>query len=205
MAAKKKHKKYSLIKRMKHFSNITWFGIGVIVLIFISAGTSVFVLNSKTPTKMIPSPTVTVISPTQTPVTTPTEESTNTITYPTFTPTPTKSPYKFTLMKSEEAVRTRVPEENGGYAVYAILKDEKGNVVTNQTGYNYVWTVDNNDIIEGGPFTGCTFGIQPPCPNDHFAFKALKSGTATITAEVYTDQVIAKTSISVNVDYYPKP
>jgi signal peptidase I len=124
------------------------------------------------------------------------------------TPSPTVSQYKYTLKKSNDSVTTGVHEDNSGYAVYAILHDENGNVVTDQAGYHYEWTVDDPSLlvtdkgVRGGSFDGCTHGIRPPCPNDHFNIHAEKTGTTTLRVKVANGSgvILAETSFPLTIN-----
>lgn len=81
----------------------------------------------------------------------------------------------------------------GSYDIHALLRDAQGNVVTYQQGLTYSWSIDSS--AQGGgsppttiaiitPFSSCTQGIQPPCPEDHLGIQALTPGHALIRARV---------------------
>lgn len=75
-------------------------------------------------------------------------------------------------------------EPGTDYAVSALLKDRKGEVVKDQSGFEYIWTQKSY----GGsptltPFSGCTNGIKEPCPMDH--------ATVTSPTEGYTNLFVS--------------
>lgn len=82
----------------------------------------------------------------------------------------------------------------GGYAIHALPRDAQGNVVTYQQGLTYSWSIDSR--AQGGgsppttiaiitPFSSCTQGIQPPCPDDHLSIQAVNPGYANIRVSVF--------------------
>lgn len=100
-------------------------------------------------------------------------------------PTLTSTPVTYQLTKSESGTVTfPVSPPNGGYAIYAILKTSSGTVIASQQDFNYQWTIDNPTIASISPFTGCTNGIQPPCPKDHLGMAGLTPGSATVRLTV---------------------
>lgn len=101
----------------------------------------------------------------------------------------------------------------GGYAIHALLRDAQGNVVTYQQGLTYFWSTESPLGSLGGgsppvasitvtPFSACTGGIQPPCPEDHLGIQALTPGDAIIRARVIrnSDQTeVAQALFNLNV------
>lgn len=74
------------------------------------------------------------------------------------------------------------------YSIQALLRDAQGNVVTYQQGLSYSWSIYSPQggpaVANIAPFSACTEGIQPPCPEDHLGIQGLNPGYAFITASV---------------------
>lgn len=117
------------------------------------------------------------------------------------TPKPIEPKYPFSFKRSEDSIDIGVhPDDSYGYGIYAILYDENNNVVTNQSGIYYNWKIADESIAKGEPFGGCTHGIQPSCPEDHFDFTTKKPGSTTITVTAGKDgTTLAKTTFSLTV------
>lgn len=179
-------------------SCVTGFLFGVIVGVIVYTNSS----HSKAQQLSI-SPRITEISTQQVTNTpsipaSPTPEPTLTLFTPTpiASPTPTTPVFSYILWKSTDEIHLTVPAKTW-YAISATLKDAKENVVTQQSGYVYTWTIDDKTLVKDGarPFTGCTQGIVPPCPEDHFSFEADKAGQTVIRVQVIKDgSVIAATT-----------
>lgn len=146
-------------------------------------------------------PSITRIEPMTSGKISPTVKSIATPTIKLTTPTPTKKPYKYSLEKSTEQITTKVSQMGSGYAMYALLRDENGNIITNQAGYRYLWSVDDETILKGSSFEGCTHGIQDPCVQDHYSFSAKKPGKTTIRVVVdHASEQVAATEFPVTVE-----
>lgn len=100
---------------------------------------------------------------------------------------------------------------NTDYAVMALLKDLNGNVITNQADYVYDWSVDTigSAQLTVSPFSICTYGIQPPCPNDHATIRALSSGANYVNVKVTgkassnAQALVASSRFSIEVPQVP--
>lgn len=156
-----------------------------------------YYLNESKYNTPTPSPT---LMPTNTPTLTPTSPPQPTI-IP-FTPTPTKPVYKYILWKTYDEIHIKL-NPNVGFAIAAYLLDEKWNVVTNQAGFIYEWSMDDKSLVRDGAkaFSGCTRGIQEPCPDDHYSFVATQSGQTLIRVNVKKDnEVVAATTFPLIVE-----
>ncbi|EKD65169.1 MAG: hypothetical protein ACD_50C00174G0004 [uncultured bacterium] len=145
-----------------------------------------------------PSPTVILPTPTEIPPTQYQDQPT----VPQNTPTPTTPIYKYILWKSTDEIRLTVPAKTG-FSISATLRDEKLNIVTNQSGFVYNWTIDNPTLLKekAQSFSGCTQGIQEPCPQDHFTFAASASGQTVIRVEVSKDgETVAATTFPLIIE-----
>ena len=95
----------------------------------------------------------------------------------------------------------KVSSPTTGYAVYALLK-KNGSVVTNQTDFEYIWSIDDPWIVQSRPFDGCIEGIQEPCPLDHNNLKGWHPGTTKLLVKVRKiseNTIIAKLEFNVTV------
>lgn len=124
-------------------------------------------------------------------------------------PTPTPTPITYYLEAvPQDSVAMQVSLPNEGYAIMGILHQDNGSVVTNQTDFGYSWTIVNSNIASIAPFTGCTNGIQPPCPEDHLGIAGLIPGNTTINLSVRrisTNTVVASASWQLTVTPRPSP
>lgn len=183
-----------LIKRKREiiFGCFVIFLIAMLFLVKIHyAGVSI--KNSITPTPAI---TNQPISPTV--ITAPTTRPTQII----LTLTPTETKYKYILWKTNDEIHLK-PNTGTGYSIAAYLLDENWEVVTNQDGFKYEWSMDDESLVKDDPsaFSGCTRGIQPPCPEDHYSFAAAKAGSTLIRVKVTKDgQVVASTTFPLIIE-----
>lgn len=75
-----------------------------------------------------------------------------------------------------------------GYGINALLKDEHGNIIIDQSDFYYMWSIADPSIatVSASSFSsGCPYGIQSPCPNLHADIQGKKPGATTITAKAY--------------------
>lgn len=125
-------------------------------------------------------PCAVTTSPTPTNTMTPTPTATVS---PTPTPTQIQSE-SFTLEQYPSAdINTRIHGPDEGYAVYALLR-RNNTVVTDQQEFFYTWSIDDTSYADIAPFTGCTNGIVPPCPQDHLTITAKKVTQSPIPVRV---------------------
>ena len=164
----------------------------ILVLVGLIASSNKFLNTDKHIKQPASHPTITSTSTPPPPTATPTIV---TPTIPLATPTPTTPVYKYILWKSTDEIRLTVPTQTG-YAIAATLRDEKFNIVTNQTGFTYKWSIDDKTLVKENPasFSGCTQGIQEPCPEDHYSFAADKVGKTVIRVEVSKNGKIVATT-----------
>lgn len=127
---------------------------------------------------------------------------------PTPTPVPTPSSSHYIDPQPANSIIMVAPSApNSGYAIFALLKRLDGSVVTSQQNFDYNWTVEKFDAdqeINLVPFSGCTNGIQEPCPNDHANISVPKVGH-TSSANIWvtvtdrsTGTVLAKEEFVLN-------
>lgn len=105
-------------------------------------------------------------------------------------------------------VVTLSTEPNTGYGVNVLLRDRQGDIVNDQSGFNYGWKVENPDIVDITAQTlqesvgSCAYGILPPCPLMHYYLQGKNPGETKVTISVLrqNDSVeVAKTSFNVRV------
>jgi len=122
--------------------------------------------------------------------------------YPTATPVvPTEPRNKYILIKSSDEIHLH--PKSTAYAILATLVDENRNVIIDQSAFTYAWSIDNKDLVMEGysSFSGCTQGIQPPCPDDHFSFNAIKSGKTVIRVKVTKgNELVAQTTFPLIIE-----
>jgi hypothetical protein len=195
----KKRAKKKLFSFAKNRIRLTGFIVVILILLILPFSIKSYYLN-KSDIKNTPTPT---LIPTETPTITlsPTPEPPTTTTIY-FTPTPTTPQYKYILWKTRDEIHLKV-NPNVGFAIIAYLLDEKWNVVTNQAGFDYHWSMDDMNFVkpQAGPFSGCSRGIQEPCPLDHYQLVATGSGITLIRVNVTKDgQVVAATTFPLIVE-----
>ncbi|HVT01354.1 MAG TPA: hypothetical protein VHE53_03940 [Patescibacteria group bacterium] len=146
-------------------------------------------------------PVVTTKLPTSTPIPSPIQ-SFPTPTTVLLSPSPTIPTYKYILYKSLDEIH--VHPKSTGFAISATLRDGKSwEIITNQDGFKYTWTIDNPNLVKPGysAGSGCTQGIQPPCPDDHFSFYATQSGQTLIRVNVTKDgETVASTTFPLIIE-----
>lgn len=196
MAKKKTSSKRRFYKKIPH-RNAFFLGIGVILILFLVLFSKSLFLGQTKQKEIAPEIVVTV-SPTHLPTETP---SPTVIFIPTATPTPTAPVYQYILMKSTDEIHMH--PKSTGYAISATLMDMGRNVITNQNDYKYTWSIDNKDLVMDGysSFDGCTQGIQPPCPQDHFSFYPIKAGSTVIRVTVTkNNETVATTTFPLIIE-----
>ncbi len=108
----------------------------------------------------------------------------------------------------EKEIITLTTDPNSGYGVNVLLRDEKNNIVSNQSGFTYNSKVSNPNVLDItsqnlslGNGT-CAYGILEPCPLMNFQLKGMQPGEADVTISVTreSDKVkIAETKFPVKV------
>jgi hypothetical protein len=74
------------------------------------------------------------------------------------------------------------------YKVAALLKNDQGQTVVDQSNFTYTWQTPDPSIVKVSEFTqnmDCPYGVKSPCPNFQANFQGLKEGVTTVNVAVY--------------------
>lgn len=94
-----------------------------------------------------------------------------------------------TGLQSNQTI-TLIANSKTGYGVNSILRDGLGQLITDQSGLNYVWKSKNESIAIVQPDNieyaegGCAYGIQKPCPYMNGQISGISPGVTTILVSV---------------------
>lgn len=114
----------------------------------------------------------------------------------------------FRIGLTKDQTITLTTDPMSGYGVNAVLVDSTQTIVQDQTGFNYLWHVENNQIVSLSPQTipypggGCAYDIHPPCPLMNAQLSGKKSGVTEVILDIQRASdlvIVASNSFAVKV------
>ncbi len=100
---------------------------------------------------------------------------------------------------------------NGTAGYAAILRDETGAIVTDQSQFTYRWSIDDPSIASISPQNWCAYSIdfRPICPEMQIGLSGVSQGSSTVRVHVSLNGIeVANGSIGIVIGppvYYPSP
>lgn len=87
---------------------------------------------------------------------------------------------------------------DGGFFYTAILRDQDGNIVLDQSEFEYTWSIGDLTIASIRPENMCRYEVQAPCPDMSVSLKGLSEGRTPLLVTVTRNgQVVGSGSIDV--------
>lgn len=92
-------------------------------------------------------------------------------------------------MTSDQTI-TLTTDPLSGYGVNAMMVDSSQTVVTDQSAFRYLWTVDNSSLLsltpQAVPYPDghCAYGINPPCPLMNAQLQGLRPGVTQVELNI---------------------
>ncbi len=124
----------------------------------------------------------------------------------------------YSLQLTDETI-SLTTDPTVGWGVNAFLRDESGQVVTNQRDISYKWEPSNKGVIDLSvkaiEFSNgqCAYGMKSPCPKINAQIRGMRPGVTSVRVTAWKDnQLIAANSFDVRVtnvsplpSYSPSP
>ncbi|OGM21315.1 hypothetical protein A2771_01625 [Candidatus Woesebacteria bacterium RIFCSPHIGHO2_01_FULL_38_26b] len=105
-------------------------------------------------------------------------------------------------------IKFPISDPNSGYGLSETLYGRDKAVISDQSDFTFLWSVENPNIVAINNISGfCFSGVNPPCPtNNHVDLKGVSAGNTRVNLEVKrisTGETIATTYWNVTISNWP--